>query len=189
MERTVQVSKSGTARDDPAEMKKEHFAKLLHLLWDLELIQRFLPERQDILVLLCMLRYADFDTGQCTVFIGKIADEAGIENPTQVRRIFEKIVRMGAFSRPAGKKAFKTIYGKSACRFCRSTGKQILEHAISNDLLSKEKLREVELRHAQEEIDAEAAAAGASGEEADGGEPADMTGLEDVPESIYDLTD
>ncbi len=174
--------------EKPKWEKTENFGKFLHLLWDLDLIQRFLPERQDILVLLCMLRYADFDTGQCTVFIGKIANEAGIEHPTQVKRIMTKIVRMGAFWRPAGKKGFKTIHGKSACRLFRSSGKQIIEHAMNNDLLSKEKLREIELRHAQEEIDDEAAAAGASEWDTGNGEIGDMAGLEDVPETIDDLT-
>ncbi|MFH1219388.1 MAG: hypothetical protein V1694_02930 [Candidatus Eisenbacteria bacterium] len=38
--------------------RTQYFGKLPHLLWDLGPVQRFLPERQDLLVLLAMLRYA-----------------------------------------------------------------------------------------------------------------------------------
>jgi hypothetical protein len=122
-------------------------------------------------------------------FIGKIADEAGIKHPTQVRRIFRKIVEMGAFRRPAGKKGFKKIYGKNACRFFRSTGKEIIEHALRNDLVSPQRLREIELRCAQDEIDAEAALAEAAQGCTDDTQLADIARLEDVPETIGDLTD
>ena len=168
--------------------KTENFGKFLHLLWDLGLIQRFLPERQDVLVLLCLLRYADFKTGECTVFIGKIADEAGIEHPTQVRRILQKIVKMGAFRRPPGRKGFKKINGKSACRFFRCTGKEVINHALANNLISKDRLRQIELHHAQEEIEAEAAAAERFADWAGDAGRDDMAGLEDVPETIDGLT-
>jgi len=162
----------------------ENFAKFLHLLWDLGLIQRFLPERQDILVLIAMLRYSDFHTGECTVFIGKLAAEAGVAHPTQVRRIQARIVAMGAFWRPEGKKGFKKINGKWVARFYRSTGKQIVSHAIGNDLISEEKLREIELRHVQEEIDAEAEQAVAAERSRRG-----TTDLNGFPETVDEITD
>lgn len=163
----------------------ENFGKFLHLLWDLGLIQRFLPERQDILILLAMLRYSDFNSGECTVFIGKLADEAGVPHPTQVVRIQKKIVEMGAFWRPEGGKGFKKVNGKWIARYYRSTGKQVLDHALSHNLISEEMLRQIELEQLDEDIrrKAEEALAADAVTESDPEE----SGLDGVPETIDEL--
>jgi hypothetical protein len=134
----------------------EHFGKTLHLLWDLALIQRFLPEKQDVMVLIGMLRYADYATGVCTVFVPKLARKAGVKHPTQVRRIQEKIVDMGAFWRPEGDKGYKKINGKWVAVFVRSTGKRILAHALENNLITEEKYREMEERQVEQDLEREA---------------------------------
>jgi hypothetical protein len=134
----------------------EHFGKTFHLLWDLGLIQRFLPERQDVLVLIGMLRYADFETGVCTVFIAKLARMAGIKHATQVRRIQQKIVEMGAFWRPEGRKGFLKVNGRWVAVFVRSTGKRILAHALENDLITEEKYLEMEEEELQRDLEREA---------------------------------
>ncbi|MFH1219382.1 MAG: hypothetical protein V1694_02900 [Candidatus Eisenbacteria bacterium] len=103
--------------------RTQYFGKFPHLLWDLGLVQRLLPERQDVLVLLAMLRYADFATGECTVFTSKLMRETGVTQPTQIRRIQDKIVGMGAFWRPEGDNGFKEVNGKWLRRYYRSTGK------------------------------------------------------------------
>ncbi len=77
--------------------RKENFSKFVHLLWDLGLIQRFLKKREEFLVFLAMLRYSDFHSGECVVFIGTLMGEAGVKHATQVQRIQAKIERMGAF--------------------------------------------------------------------------------------------
>jgi hypothetical protein len=163
--------------------RTENFGKFMHLLWDLGLIQRFLPERQDILVLLCMLRYADFRTGECTLFIGKICAETGVAHPTQIGRIQAKIVAMGAFWRPEGKKGFKMVNGKWITRYYRSTGKQIIDHAFSEGLISEDKFRELELRHVEDQMAREA-------EEALTAEVGgrDTAGLDNFPETIDELS-
>jgi hypothetical protein len=146
----------------------EHFGKILHLLWDLDLIQRFLPERQDLMVLIGMLRYADYETGVCTVFDRKLAREAGVKHLTQVRRIQKKIVDTGAFT---GRKGFLKINGRWAAVFVRSTGKQILAHALENGLITEEWFRKMEEEQVQRDLDREAneAMAGET-DEADAGE-------------------
>jgi hypothetical protein len=155
----------------------EHFGKTLHLLWDLDLIQRFLPERQDVLVLIGMLRYADYGTGICTVFISRLAREAGIKHSTQVRRIQRKIVDMGAFWRPEGNKGFRKINGKWVAVFVRSTGKRTLDHALENDLITEEKYREMEEKQVQRDLkrEAEEATNGGAGVADAGDDGADYT--------------
>ena len=136
------------------------------------------------MVLLCMLRYADFHTGECTVFIGKVAGEAGVKHPTQVRRIQDKIVAMGAFWRPEGRKGFKEVNGKWVARYFRSTGKQVIDHALSNNLISEEKLRQIELKHVEDEIAEEARASMVAGGNGEGeGDP------EDFPETTDELVE
>lgn len=137
--------------------RTENFSKLLHLLWDLGLIQRFLTKREDILVFLAMLRYSDFRTGECVVFIGKLVHEAGLKHATQVQRIQRKIERMGAFWQPRGKKGYKKVNGNWAKRYYRSSGKEIIAHALNNGLISDEKMAEIEIRQAEGLIAAEAA--------------------------------
>lgn len=153
----------------------EHFGKTLHLLWDLDLIQRFLPERQDVLVLMGMLRYADYKTGVCTVFHSRLAREAGIKHSTQVRRIQKKIVDVGAFWRHEGGKGFMKINGKWVTVFVRSTGKRILDHALKNDLITEEKYREMEEKQVQRDLkrEAEEAMNGGAGEADAGDDGAD----------------
>ncbi len=136
--------------------RTQYFGKFPHLLWDLGLVQRFLPERQDLLGLLAMLRYADFMTGERTVFAGKMMRETGVTQPTQIRRIEDKIVRIGAFWRPEGTNKFKKVNGKWLRRYYRSTGKQILDHALRNDLISEEQMKAIELRQADSETRREA---------------------------------
>jgi hypothetical protein len=136
--------------------KTEHFGKILHLLWDLDLVQRFLPERQDIMVLIGMLRYADYRTGVCTVFIPRLAREAGVKHPTQIRRIQQKIVDMGAFWRPEGDKRFRKINGKWVAVYVRSTGKQILAHALEKNLITEEKYQEMEAEQVEQDLEREA---------------------------------
>jgi hypothetical protein len=136
--------------------RTQYFGKFPHLLWDLGLVQRFLTERQDLLGLLAMLRYADFTTGECTVFASRLAREAGVAHPTQVKRIQDKIVRTGAFWRPEGRAGFKKVHGKWVRRYYRSTGKQILEHALRNNLITEEQMRAIQLRLADDETHREA---------------------------------
>ena len=134
----------------------EYFGKFMHLLWDLDLIQRFLPERQDVMVLLAMLRYADFETGVCTVFDSKLARTAGVKHLNQVRRIQDKIIKMGAFWRPKGSKGFFKVNGKWVAVFVRSTGKRILSHALEKNLITEEKYREMEEEQVQRDLEREA---------------------------------
>ena len=136
--------------------RTQYFAKFPHLLWDLGLVQRLLPERQDVLGLLAMLRYADFTTGECTVFPGKLMRETGVTQPTQVRRIQDKVVKTGAFWRPEGGTGFKKVNGKWLRRYYRSTGKQILAHALLNNLISEEQMRAFQLQLEDDETRREA---------------------------------
>ncbi|MFH1312997.1 MAG: hypothetical protein ABIJ00_07180, partial [Candidatus Eisenbacteria bacterium] len=87
----TQVSKSKNGRRSLAEKRNEHFAKFMHALWDLGLVQTYLKRRRDVLVLLAMLRYADFDTGECAVFIPRIMRDTGIRHANQVVRCMDRI--------------------------------------------------------------------------------------------------
>ncbi|MFH1314518.1 MAG: hypothetical protein ABIJ00_15010 [Candidatus Eisenbacteria bacterium] len=173
----TQVSKSKNGRRSPAEKRNEHFAKFMHALWDVALVQTYLTKRDDLLVLLAMLRYADFDTGECAVFIPRMMRDTGIKHANQVVRSMDKIEAMGAFRRLEGKKGFKNVYGKSVRRYFRATGEEIIAHAVANDLISEEKIREIELRQVEKEIQTEA----------EGGLGADAGGLDDFPETIDEI--
>jgi hypothetical protein len=183
-----QVGNCGKTRDNPAEKRNEHFAKFLHPLWDLNLIQDHLKSRDDLLVLLAMLRYADFDTGECAVFIPTVMRDTGIKYATQVKRCMERVESLGAFWRPEGTKGFKKIYGKSARRYFRASGKEIITHAVEHDLIGEEKMREVELRQVEKDIDDEARQAQERENQSDRGGQSGKTGsLDDVPETLDEL--
>jgi len=173
--------------------RTQNFSKFMHPLWDLGLIQRFLKKREDLLVFMAMLRYSDFNTGECVVFISTLMRETGIEHATQVQRIQEKIEKTGAFWRPEGKMGFKKVYGKSVKRYYRATGKQVLAHAIENGLISEEKKAEIELRQVQQGIEAEAATAGCSPDNetssGDNGDWGDTEAIMRLPATIDDLID
>lgn len=139
--------------------KTENFSKFVHLLWDLGLIQKHLKTREDFLVLLAMLRYSDFHTGECVVFTRRLMRETGIKHATQVKRIQEKIVKMGAFWRPESGKGFKKVYGRWAKRYYRATGKEVLDHATENGLIPEEKIAEMGIKGVEQEIKAEAESA------------------------------
>lgn len=181
-----------TAKRDTKQWdRKENFGKFFHLLWDLGLVQNYLKTRDDLLVLLAMLRCADFDTGECVVFISRIMRETGIKHPTQVQRCQEKIESMGAFLRPEGKAGFKLVGSKWLKLYIRATGAQIVAHAIRNNLIDEETMKQIELRRVEKEIEAEAEKAGAGSK---GGSAADegscgIKGLDDIPETIDGILD
>jgi hypothetical protein len=184
----AQTSNSGVSHRSLAEKRNEHFAKFLHPLWDLSLVQDHLKTKDDLLVLLAMLRYADFNTGECAVFIPKIMRDTGVKHATQVKRCIDKIERMGAFCRPKGKKRLKKVYGKPVGRYIRATGKQIIAHAVANNLIGEKKLLEIELRQVEKEIESEAEAVlgGGNGSGSSASRGGDAR-LDDVPETMDEL--
>ena len=173
--------------------RTENFSKFVHLLWDLGLVQRYLKTREDFLVLLAMLRYSDFHTGECVVFVPTLMRETGVKHPTQIHRIQRRIEKTGAFWRPEGNKGFKMVHGKWAKRYFRSTGKHVIAHAVEKRLIPEEKLAEIEMKAVAREIKAEAESAHSScnAEDVPGGNGGwgNVDAIMRLPTNVDDLLD